>query len=398
MPEKPILKRSLSLSQVVLYGIGTTVGAGIYALIGEISAVAGYLAPWSFLIAAGLAAFTAYSFAHLSAQFPRAAGAALYVEQGLGSTRLAQMVGMLVIFAGIVSSAALLNGFVGYLNEFVDLQRLTIILLASSVLCLLAAWGIAESVWVAGIIAVVEVCGLLWVTGLSAQSIEWAALDAQQFIPTASASTWSLIFAGAALSFYAYIGFEDMVEVAEEVKDVRTNLPRAIAWTLVLTTVIYLLLVTSAILAVGPEHLAKSKAPLAELYLQVTGNKPTIITVIGLFAIINGALIQIIMASRVIYGLASRHQLPHMLAYVHPLTKTPLIATLLVGAAVALLASLGSLASLAEMTSITMLCIFTLVNAALCRLFWHKARLKACIGALGALICAGFALQTAINS
>ena len=118
MKHEAALKRSLSLSQMVLYGIGTTVGAGIYALIGEISAVAGILAPWSFLLAAILAAFTAYSFAQLSARYPRAAGAALYVEKGFGWTRLAQGVGFLVIAAGIVSSAALLNGFVGYLQTF----------------------------------------------------------------------------------------------------------------------------------------------------------------------------------------------------------------------------------------------------------------------------------------
>ena len=100
MTQPTALKRSLSLTQMVLYGVGTTVGAGIYALVGEITGVSGYLAPWAFLMAAALAAFTALSYAQLSARFPRAAGAALYVQEGLGLPRLAQLVGLLVVLAG----------------------------------------------------------------------------------------------------------------------------------------------------------------------------------------------------------------------------------------------------------------------------------------------------------
>ena len=117
MSEPARLKRSLSLTQMVLYGVGTTVGAGIYALIGEIAGIAGNLAPWSFLFAATMAAFTAFSFAQFSARFPHAAGAALYVQHGLGLRQLGLLVGILVIAAGTVSAAALLNGFVGYMHR-----------------------------------------------------------------------------------------------------------------------------------------------------------------------------------------------------------------------------------------------------------------------------------------
>ena len=122
------LRRSLSQTQMVLYGLGTTVGAGIYALVGEIAGIAGHWAPWSFLLAAALAAFTALSFAELSARYPKAAGAALYVQNGFDSERLALVVGILVIVAGTVSSAALLNGFVGYLQEFIALPRTAVII------------------------------------------------------------------------------------------------------------------------------------------------------------------------------------------------------------------------------------------------------------------------------
>jgi amino acid transporter len=394
MIQPTALNRSLSLTQMVLYGIGTTVGAGIYALVGEIAAVAGYLAPWSFLLAAGMAGFTAFSFARLSARYPSAAGAALYVQHGFDSSRTGQVVGFGVILAGVISSAALLNGFVGYLQEFVAPGPAITIVLASVALCAIAAWGVAESVWIAGIISVVEVLGLVWVTVLAGQAADFSAPRLHQLLPDLSLSTWSFVFSGAVLAFYAYIGFEDMVEVAEEVRDVSTTLPRAIFLTLGVSTFIYIMLVTTTIIATGPELLAASPAPMAAVYRELTGGDPIVISFIGLFAIINGALIQIIMASRVLYGLSSRGQLPHVFATVHPRTKTPLVATVTAATAVMLLALAGSLASLAELTSVTMLSVFALVNWSLYRLLRQQSPIHAAIGLIGGFICAGFALRT----
>ncbi len=381
---------------MVLYGLGTTVGAGIYALIGEIANVAGTLAPWSFLLAALLAGFTALSFAQLSSRFPRAAGAALYVERGLDSARLARLVGFLVIFAGAVSSAALLNGFVGYLHAFLEVPRGAVISGAGILIIGIAAWGIAESVWIAGVISIVEVLGLLWITGLAGTEITPASLNLALYVPDLSLAAWSGIVAGGVLSFYAYIGFEDMVEVAEEVEDVSHTLPRAILLTLGLSTLIYVLLVSTTIMAVGPALLADSAAPLADVYRHLTGSDPWIISLIGLFAIINGALIQVIMASRVIYGLASREQLPGVLAHVNGMTQTPLRATLVAGAIVLLLALAGNLALLAELTAVIMLTVFALVNFSLCRLVWRTERLKAVIAGIGGTVCCAFAVRSAV--
>ena len=397
MTQPTALKRSLSLTQLVLYGIGTTVGAGIYALVGEIAGVSGYLAPWAFLMAAALAAFTAFSYAQLSARYPQAAGAALYVQQGLGHRRLAQLVGLMVVLAGVVSSAALLNGFVGYLQEFTDINRATIIIVAGVLLGGIALWGITESVWIAGIVSVVEVLGLLWVTALASQAADFASADLQRLVPEFAMGDWSLVFGGAVLAFYAYIGFEDMVEVAEEVRDVESNLPRAIMLTLILSSVIYIALVCSTILAVGPERLAQSTAPLADVYRYLTGAEPTAISVIGLFAIINGALIQVIMASRVLYGLAFRGQLPPIFARVNRHTKTPIPATLATAGMVTTLALTGTLAGLAELTSVTMLCIFALVNLSLYRLLRGDKPLHALVALAGAVICAGVAGRAAYS-
>ncbi len=367
MSEPVQLKRTLSLPMMVLYGLGTTIGAGIYALIGEIANIAGYFAPVSFLIASLLAGFTAISFAELSSRFPRAAGAALYVKQGFSSERLSTAVGLLVITAGLVSSAALINGFVGYLHQFIDIDRVLAIILITLLLGSIAAWGIAESVTIASLITVIEIAGLLLVVAVSNEALFTFTVRWTELIPSTNITDWNLIYLGAILSFYAFIGFEDMVDVAEEVKDVKRNLPLAILLTLGITTLIYMLLIVTAVLSLSPAELGNSEAPLARIYEYHTGEKAIVISVIGMFAIINGALIQMIMASRVLYGLSSRKQLPEILSLVHHRTRTPLIATALATLIVLILALLGRLTSLAEITSVIMLTIFSIVNLALWR-------------------------------
>ena len=187
-------------------------------------------------------------------------------------------------------------------------------------------------------------------------------------IPPADISSWGSIYFGAVLAFYAFIGFEDMVDVAEEVKDVKRNLPLAILLTLGITTFLYMLLMITALSSLTPTELANSEAPLALIYEYHTEENAFVISIIGMFAIINGALIQMIMASRVLYGLSSRRQLPTVLSIIYPRTHTPLIATVVVTIITLMLALIGRLGSLAEATSLIMLTIFSLVNLALWRI------------------------------
>lgn len=367
----PKLKRTLSLPMMILYGLGTTIGAGVYALIGEIAGLAGYQAPLAFLLASLMAGFTAISFAEMSARYPRAAGAALYVQQGFGIVPLAALVGLLVAIAGVVSMSAMLNGFVGYLNEFMEVDRVPAIVITTLILGAIAAWGIAESVMIAAIITIVEVGGLAAVIFAGGDVLGELPVRWGELMPSANPQSWGLIFAGAVLAFYAFIGFEDMVDVAEEVRRVRRNLPIAILLTLGITMVLYLLLMTTAVLGMPPQELATKEAPLAALYSHLSGRDGYVISLIGLFAIVNGALIQMIMASRVLYGLSSRGQLPKFLGRVNKRTQTPLVATVLVTAVTLVLATSGRLTTLAQATSIIMLIVFSIVNLALWRV---KAR------------------------
>ena len=181
VPENSGLRRELSMLQAVLYGLGTTVGAGIYLLIGEVARVSGFAAPTAFLVSSLLAALTALSFGELVSRFPESAGEAAYVREGFGRRDLATAVGLLVATAGCVSAAAMANGFAGYLAEVVEIPKVICITAFVILLVVVAAWGVAESVTLAGLITVIEIGGLLliiWVAGenLNRVSERWTEL------------------------------------------------------------------------------------------------------------------------------------------------------------------------------------------------------------------------------
>lgn len=365
---QPSLKRSLTLVPLVMYGLGTTIGAGIYALVGELAQQAGILSACAFMIAAILASLTALSFAELSGRFPQAAGAALYVEQGFHSAILSQLVGLLVVAAGAVSSAALINAFALQLQPYLDWPRALVVIITALAMTLLALWGIIQSVVVASLITILEVGGLLCIVITGHEALYKLPHQWQTLLPSASFFDLKIMFSGGLLAFYAFIGFEDMVDVAEEVQDVRRTLPQAILITLILTSSLYLLIMVSALLSVPIDQLAADPAPLTSLFHLYTGYPPEIMAIISLFAIINGSLIQMIMVSRVFYGLSRRQQLPHWLSHVNPFTQTPTNATLIAATIITILALIGRLDNLAIATSILMLVVFTLVNMSLWRI------------------------------
>ncbi len=364
----PQLRRVLSLPLITFYGLGTILGAGIYVLIGKIAGVAGIYAPIAFLVAAAVAALTGFSYAELSSRYPVSGGEAVYIEQGLGIRALSTLVGLLVIVSGLVSAATITHGFVGYLNVFVTLPAIPVIVAVVLALSALAVWGILESAWAAAIATIIEIAGLALVIGVASPVLLELPVRWPELLPPADAGIWSGIMLGAFLAFYAFIGFEDMVNVAEEVQDPQRNLPRAILLALVLATALYLLVALVAVLSLPPEQLAASTAPLALIVERSGGHSPLFIAAISLFAVINGALIQIIMAARMLYGMGAAGWIPEVFAQVSLRTGTPVVATMTTACCVLLFALALPLVTLAKATSTVVLVVFVLVNLALIRI------------------------------
>lgn len=362
------LRRSLGLPLLTLYGLGTTIGAGIYVLIGRVAARAGLYAPVSFLLAALMVLLTALTFAELSSRYPKSAGEAVYVKEAFGAQTLAMLVGLLVVFNGIVSSAALANGFVGYFQTFVAIPEWAIILGVVALIVLLSCWGIGESVTAAAVVTIIEIGGLMLIVWAGGDGLVKLADSPSLVVPPFSTGAWAGILGGSFLAFYAFIGFEDMVNVAEEVKNVRRTLPIAIVLTLAITTLIYVLVALVAVTAVPLDELSASAAPLALIFESRTGMSGSVISLIGILAVLNGALIQIIMASRVLYGMSRQGWLPGALGNLNARTQTPVIATFVVGAVVTILALGFAIDILAQSTSLIMLTIAVLVNGSLWRI------------------------------
>ena len=359
------LKRGLTLPLIIFYGIGNILGAGIYVLIGKVAGHAGYLTPVAFLCAAFVAGLTAFTFAELSSRYPFSAGEAIYIKHGLGSRFLSMGIGLLIILAGTVSAATIARGVVGYVDIFLQLPNWLVICVLVSILGLLAAWGIMESIRTAALFTLIEIGGLMLIIVIGIPYLQFLPDKIHNFIPPPDITSWKGITLGAFLAFYAFVGFEDMVNVAEEVKDVKKNLPLAILISLFTTSVLYIAVAVVALLILEPDELARSEAPLAAIYTRVSGNAPYVISVISMFAVVNGALIQIIMASRVCYGLSRQQWLPAWLGIVHPRTRTPLYATMVVTAMVIIMAVAFPIESLARTTSYCLMISFALVNLSL---------------------------------
>ena len=373
MADKDIkLNRSLSLSLVTFYGLGNIVGAGIYVLIGKVAGHAGYFTPVSFILASLVAAITAFTFAELSSRYPLSAGEAVYIQNGFGLKQLSLSVGLLIVLTGIVSASTIARGFVGYLGVFIELPDWLVIIGLLCFLGGLAAWGITQSVRVAAIFTLIGMFGLVLVIYVTLPYVRSLPDQLPAFVPGPDLNTWSGIFLGAFLAFYAFIGFEDMVNVAEEVKEPEKNLPLSILLALTLATFFYIALAVSSLLVVSPKELVQSDAPLAVVYETATGNKPLLISIISLFAVVNGALIQIIMASRVCYGLSKQGWLPEIIGKVSDKTHTPVNATLLITLIIIVMALWLPIETLARATSYLLLVIFTLVNLALVRIKRRK--------------------------
>jgi APA family basic amino acid/polyamine antiporter len=355
------LKRSLSLSMAVFYGVGNILGAGIYVLIGKVAGVAGYYAPLAFLFSALILVPTAFTYAEWVSRSPRSAGEAVYVNEAFGSRFLSTVVGLLILVAGIVSSSALVRGFLGYLKVLMPTNEQFAIVLLVIVLGVIAIWGIKQSVRIVSLITILEILGLLVVIGAGMKQ----SVSSPIVPPGAPPLSWVGVWFGAFLAFYAFLGFEDMVNIAEEVNSPRQNLPRAIVIALIVTTLLYTTVAIVVQRVFTPAELYASEAPMSAIVARATGGSGAAIAVISMLAVLNGALVQMIMSSRVLFGMGRRAWLPNFFSQVWPVTRTPVPATFVTMIGVILFASLLPIQSLAAITSFLVLIVFALINLSL---------------------------------
>lgn len=354
------LQRRIGFGLLTAYGIGVMVGAGIYVLIGAVAALAGVWAPWAFLGAGIIAAPTALSYAALSSRFPDAAGEAAYIEAGLKARGLAIVVGLAIVLAGTVSAAAVLRGGAGYLSLATGIDPTLGMIGIGLALTLVAIVGVLESLSLAALFTAVELLGLalvLWAGGQAEPVADY--LSPAGPIPMAG------LAAASVLAFFAFIGFEDIVNMAEEVRQPERTLPRAILVALAVTAVIYALVSWAAVRAVPIAELSGSEQPLALVWSHGTGGQAGFLSTIAVFAAANGILAQIVMASRVLFGLGKRAAWLGAFHHSHPRFGTPVLGTALIGAVVILGAAVLPVATLAEVTSTVLLSVFVLVNLAL---------------------------------
>jgi APA family basic amino acid/polyamine antiporter len=361
------LRRRLSLPLLVLYGVGISVGAGIYVLIGAVAGHAGVYAPWAFVASAVVMAFTVASYSELTARFPVSAGEAAYVRAAFESRLLSTLTGLLTVVIGVVSTAAVALGSAGYIGQFTTIAPGIIVVLVIVSLALVASWGILESVMVAGVLTVIEVGGLMSIL-VAASGADLPLAEALKLPPVFEPGILSGLAVASLLAFFAFIGFEDLANVAEEAVDPARTLPLAMALTLGITTLLYVAIAAVAVSAVRIEELAGSSAPLSLVFRKLTGISPAAISLIAIVATLNTILAQMTMASRVLYGMARQGDLPRVLGRVGRRTATPLIATVLVAVLSMILALAAPIGPLAEATSVATLAVFALVNLALIRI------------------------------
>lgn len=369
MSEKKFtLKRDVSLLFLIFYGLGNILGAGIYVLIGKIAGISGMYIPFSFLLACVVIFFTALTYAELSSRFPYSAGEALYAKEAFNSKNLSIAIGLIISLTGILSSATILHGFNGYISHFIDLSPYITSTIVIIVLCIISILGIGHSVKIASLFTLIEIFGLLYIIFIGFDKIPIDTIEMSKLIPPFELSAWYIISLGAFLAFYAFIGFEDMVNVAEEVKDPTKTMPKAIIIVLLISTFLYILVAFVSVIAIEPNVLSKSTSPLADVYVKLTNKDPILLSIIGMFAVINGALIQIIMVSRLFYGMSMNKWIPNIFSKVNEKTRTPVFATIFASVSILIFTLWLPILTLANLTSFFIFIIFTLMNIALIKI------------------------------
>lgn len=417
----PTLQRTLGGWQVLFYGLGSMLGAGIYGLVGKGAGIMGN-AIWAGFVTAMVAALlTGLSYASVGSRHPKAGGAAYITGRAFRSPVLSTTVGVAVMMSGLTSMATGLQVIAGKLVDSYQGARLMEFLASQSWLSwlnssivikcfaiVLAALvgaviyrGIRESIWLNTVCTVIEAGGLIFIIAVGCRF--WGSVDYFETPPIAAGNdavgglTAALLMQGALLTFFSFIGFEDILNVSEEVKNPRRDVPFGLVGAMILATLIYVAVAITAVSVLGWEALSKSAHPLDEVAARAApwfAGIDKVFYAVTIFAIGNTALLNYLMGSRLLYGMGTQGLLPPVLSRVHPRRHTPHVAVVCLFGIVAALVAAGDVKALAEATVLLLLAVFALMNAALVVLKRRPGEeaggfeIPVLIPALGALVCA----------
>ncbi len=361
------LARVIGPRLLFFFILGDMIGGGIYALVGEVALEIGGAVWVPFLVAFILAILTASSYAELVTKYPQAAGAALYTDKAFKQPFLTFMVAFAVMSSGITSAGALAKAFAGdYFSTFISLPVLGVSLVFLVVITLINLRGIGESVKLNAAFTVIEVAGLVLIVLIGVLAILGGDAEPGRALEFKEGSSpLLLIVGGATLAFYALIGFEDSVNVAEETQEPSKIFPKALFGAMLAAGIIYLLVTLTATMVVATGQLSGSDAPLLEVVKEGPLPVPlTLFSAIALFAVFNGALINMIMASRLVYGMANQNIVPPVFSRVLPGRRTPWAGIAFTTVLCAILIITGDLGLLADTTVMLLLAVFAVVNVA----------------------------------
>jgi len=362
------LKRHMGLFSLTLYGVGLTLGAGIYVLIGESAGFAGNSMWISFVLGAIVAIFAGLSYAELSALFPKAAAEYVFVKNAFKSEFIGFQVGWLTAITSMIVGATVALGFGGYFSQFVDLPIVISAILLLVVLSMVSFIGIKQSAWANTIFALVTIAGLGIIIFLG------ITIDVEEPIDYFDAPHGMTgIILAFVLIFFAFIGFEDMANVAEEVKKPKKTLPRAIILSIIITGVIYILVSLSAVRILNWEELSQSAAPLADIATRGLGSKGGItMSIIALFATASTVLITLVAGARILYGMAKSNSLPSIFAKIHPKTGTPWIAVIGILVTSVAFTLIGDIVIVANIVVFAIVITFAMINLSVILLRYVK--------------------------
>lgn len=367
------LQREMNLTGLVFYGTGTILGAGIFVVIGEVLGKAESATPLAYALAGLVAVFTALSFAEIGARIPTAAGAIDYLKGAFGDRfHLPAIVGWLLIVANVVSGATITTGFVSYLQSFVPISNWLATIGLVLVVGFISIAGMKQAAWFMSLTTFVGLATLLTILWLTRDGLfAWPGMLIEgDMLGQEGSGTFAMVFAGAFLALYSFIGFGDMAQTAEELKRPKRNLPLGIVITIILVFSFYLLIAMALSGLEDIAGIADADAPLVHAATRSTDFPALPLALASLLVIINGSLTQIVAASRLLMDLGrdKRGGVPRQLGKVNERTDTPVRATLIVLVIALALALFIPLGTLAAGTSFAILLVFALVNLALWRL------------------------------